>query len=242
MKYCLTFQCSAPTSVPIHYNKILQAALLSWMGFDGTLASSTGEEKRYYQKWYTFSEILGNRDCLPMKNKYVYYGQIQIVLSFPQTDTHDAIVKAAECRRPLRLGWEYVEFKGCSIIEEEVGEEILIETLSPLSVYELFEKEDGRKSAYYYSPFDEGFSSLIREDLLGKHIELYGKEPEDTRFEIQLVSADKLSQATVWYNNFFVRGWHGQFVIKGSKELLTLALHVGLGERNNIGMGCIVRV
>ena len=60
MKYRLTFVCGEPVSLPVQHHKILQAALLAWLGNEQYVSFLHNQgyerEKRTY-KLYTFSRI-----------------------------------------------------------------------------------------------------------------------------------------------------------------------------------------
>lgn len=243
MKYCLTFACRQPVEVPVQYCKILHAALLTWLD-DSKYASFLHDDEfqRNSYQMYTFSELMGQREYDQIKNKFVYYGQIQIILSFATDESNVLIFKNYKEQRPLRLGREFLDFVGCVPIEEKETDFCVVDTVSPITIYSTYEKEDGRKKTYYYAPFDEGFSELIREDLIRKYSTVYHKLPQNDAFEITAPIPEQLYQATVWYNNFFIRGWHGRFELKGSPELIKFGLLSGLGQKNPIGLGCIVRI
>lgn len=244
MKYCLTFQCGRPVELCLNYNKILQAAILTWLGCNDKLVPNedgTIPERAYYQ-WYTFSQILGKRDFNPVKNKLVFYDRIQLVLGFPDEVAHDIILKNLETCRPLRFGQVYVDFIACDLIEEQYVDECVVETLSPLAMHVTYEKPDGRNGTYYYSPMEKEFSELLRGNLLFKYESIYGRQPENTEFMVLPVPNEKAQRVDVWLNDFYVRAWHGRFILKGSPELIKLVLHSGLGTKNNLGLGCVIQL
>ena len=244
MKYSLTFKCRNCVEVPKHYNNILQAALFTWMGENdnGEYYDKSFGEIDVIKRMYTFSGIMGHSEYDAIRDKLIFFAEIQIVLSLAADETHDRVLHNIREGRPLRMGREYLDLINCAVINEEYSDFCVVETLSPISIHSTYEKEDGRKRTFYYPPYHEDFSSMIRDDLIFKYETLYGKLPEDDYFEIEPAGPDKIFQVTVWYNNFFIRGWHGQYILKGSPELIRMGLLAGIGARNNMGMGCVVQI
>lgn len=244
MKYNLIFKCRNMVEVPKHYNNILQAALYTWIGETDNAEYYDGdyESEKSRGRMYTFSGIMGNSQYDPLRDKLIYFGEIQIVLSLAADEIHERIIRNIQEGRPLRMGREFLDLVSCTTIEENYTDFCVVETLSPISIHSTFEREDGRKRTYYYPPYHEDFSEMIRANLIYKYEVLYNRRPDDDYFSIEPVAPDKIYQVTVWYNNFFIRGWHGQYVLRGSPELMRVALLAGVGARNNMGMGCVVQI
>ena len=85
MKYLLTFYSQEPVQGPANYNKILQAALLNWLGDGGYSAflhdRGYQRDKRSF-KMYTFSDMMGEHFYQSEKKKLIFTGPIQICLTF----------------------------------------------------------------------------------------------------------------------------------------------------------------
>ena len=243
MKYRLTFQCENPISLPVQYNKILQAALLSWLGnkeYADFLHNQGYERNKRTFKHYTFSNILGRSKYNQRKHKIVFYDQIQIYFSFYTDESHQFILDNIAERKPLILGKNALEFVNCEIAVEEYRE-CIVDTLSPVTIHSTFELVDGRKKTYYYSPKEKDFSEMIRQNLIRKCMSIYGNEPADSFFEIKLKNHKGIKEVMVYYNRFVIKGWNGSFILTGSQEMIKVALLSGIGARNGIGFGCLAQ-
>ena len=128
----------------------------------------------------------------------------------------------------------------CEIAAEEYRK-CIVDTLSPVTIHSTFELADGRKKTYYYSPNENDFSEMIRQNLIRKYVSIYWEEPKDSSFEIKPENYKKIKEVIVYYNRFVIKGWNGSFVMAGSEEMIKMALLSGIGARNGIGFGCIAQ-
>lgn len=243
MKYQLTFQCRYPVSLPVQYNKILQAVLLKWMGDEeySTFLHDEGYQhnKRIF-KPYTFSNLMGEYQYNPTNHRITFQNEIRLYLSFYTEESHPLILKNVAARKPIELSGQNLEFIDCAIVHETYTD-CLVKTVSPITIHSTLETKDGKKKTYYYSPMESEFSSMIRDNLLRKYMALYERKPKDDSFWIQVKNSRQLRPANMYYNKFVIRGWNGLFYLKGSEELIRLALLGGVGARNGIGMGCLLQ-
>ena len=212
MKYLLTFYSQEPVQVPANYNKILQAALLNWLG-DGAYSAFLHDrgyqrDKRSF-KMYTFSDMMGEHFYPAEKKKLIFTGPIQILV---------------DCQLVME------EYRNC-----------VVETLSPVTIHSTLMTGDGRKKTYFYSPTEKDFSAMLRDNLVRKHKAYYDVEPENADFKILPDTSGRLREVKTYYSGFQIRAWKGRFRLYGSAEMLELALMSGIGARNSIGFGCIVQ-
>ncbi|WP_334139716.1 CRISPR-associated endoribonuclease Cas6 [Thermovirga lienii] len=131
------------------------------------------------------------------------------------------------------------------VYEESVdSEEIIVDTLSPICCYTTIYKENGSPYTRYFSPADKEFQKQILNNLKQKYQLLYPDKPipEGT----VTISPLSRSQSPRRQIAFFkaddprpIKGWWGRFVLKGPKELLSVALDTGIGVKNSAGWGCI---
>lgn len=243
MKYILTFYSQEPVMVPESYNKILQAALLFWLGNRGyaSFLHDRGyqRDKRSF-KLYTFSEIMGESFYHREKRKRIFTGPVQICLTFYSDEGHQVIAEAVERRRSLRLGNNYLQLVDCRLVMEEYRN-CVVETLSPVTIHSTLTTGDGRKKTYFYSPTEKDFSGMLRDNLLRKYKAYYGAEPENTDFKILPDTSGRLREIKTYYSGFQIRAWKGRFKLYGSAEMIELALLSGIGARNSIGFGCLIQ-
>ena len=110
--------------------------------------------------------------------------------------------------------------------------------LSPLTVYSTLPTSAGRKFTQYYSPFEERFSALTGANLAKKHMLVHGCPPVTERFEIRPIRVSDKDFKITRYRGTVVKGWLGEYALKGDPPLLQLALDAGLGAKNSQGYGC----
>lgn len=159
MKYLLTFYSEEPVMVPAGYHKILQAALLSWLGNRGytSFLHDRGyqRDKRSF-KLYTFSEMMGESFYHREKRKRIFTGPVQICLTFYSDEGHQVVAEAVGRRQPLWLGSNELSLVDCRLIKEEYRN-CVVETLSPVTIHSTLITGDGRKKTYFYSPTEKDF-------------------------------------------------------------------------------------
>lgn len=239
----MTFECGKSVSLPAQYNKILQAAILNWLG-DGAYASFLHDEgyKREKRKFklYTFSNIFGTYEYDISKRKIIFLDKIQLYLSFYTEASHEMILRNIEERKPLCLGNHLLKLYDCELVQETYTD-CLVETVSPVTIHSTFELVDGRKKTYYYNPFEKDFSEMIRQNLIRKYEAFYGEAAEENKFRIVPEKGQQLKSVTTYYNRFLIRSWNGKFRLFGSEEMIRMALLSGIGARNGIGFGCLLQ-
>ncbi|MCI8858783.1 MAG: CRISPR-associated endoribonuclease Cas6 [Lachnospiraceae bacterium] len=241
MKYRLTFVCGEPVSLPVQHHKILQAALLAWLGNEQYVSFLHNQgyerEKRTY-KLYTFSRIFGRNNQDKKNRKIIFYGKVQLYVSFYTEESHQMIVQNFLEKKPLILGNHLLQLYDCELAQE-VYEPCLVDTASAVTIHSTPQLSDGRKKTYYYNPWENDFSEMIRQNLVRKYQAFYGEEPKEAAFKI--VPDGKMKGTTIYYNRFVIRGWNGSFRIYGAEEMIKMALLSGIGARNGIGLGCLLQ-
>lgn len=239
MKYRLTFDCVRPVSLPVQYNHIVQAVLLKWLRDDTLHDGGYENEKRMY-KMYTFSNLYGYYRYERASRRIVFLDQIQIYLSFYDMSEHAIILKNIRENRGIELSGVQMPLVDCSLVQETYGEECVVKTLSPVTIHSTMQTAQGKQKTYYYSPLERDFSDMIRENLLRKYEAFHGYLPENQEFSIEPLNKKQLKEVHIYYKNFAMRGWNGRFIMRGTDELIELALLAGIGARNSIGLGCIL--
>lgn len=243
MKYALKFQPKTTISLPVNYNKILQAGLLSWMQNENAaeFLHDVGYEtnsRRY--KLYTFSDIRGEYRYNQEKHKIEFTDDFYIFLSFYSDEYAWIVNENVKKKRPLILGTNIVSLQeGMQAVEKY--EPCIVDTVSPITIHSTFEKPDGKKKTYYYEPIEKDFSEMIRQNLIRKYMSFHGCEPTGTDFFIKPHNLKKLRRIDTRYSGTIIRAWRGSYEIGGSEELIKIALLAGLGDRNAAGFGCVLQ-
>lgn len=227
--------------LPIQYNNILQAIILGWLGDENyqKFVHDSGYEfnnRRY--KMYSFSRIEGKFIMNKEEKTITYFNEGKISISSVDDKFLNYIVNNVLLKSDFYMKGQkvYIDEVRCSKRLILSGDKIY--TKSPIVVYSTFEHE-GSKKTYYYSPMEKEFQSILKNNLINKYNAVYNKEPEDKNFEIQPLKNGKLRQSVVLYKKTVIKGWNGEFILKGSKELLDIAYNAGLGSKNAQGFGFI---
>ena len=77
--------------------------------------------------------------------------------------------------------------------------------------------------------------------VLKKYQAYHGTLPRQEDFKISPHASVPCRESVLTYNRFIIKGWNGIFSIKGSPELIRLALLGGIGARNSIGLGFVLQ-
>ena len=117
------------------------------------------------------------------------------------------------------MGSNKLEVKELSVKKEEAtGNEIVINTLSPITVYSTLFRKDGRKFTYYFNPKEEDFSRIVSKNLKNKYKAFYGMGPP--REDMTIESLGNYKMFTINYKGFIINSYLGRFRMKGPNPLL----------------------
>ena len=112
--------------------------------------------------------------------------------------------------------------------------ENIIYLLSPITVYNTIDNK-----TYFYSPNENKFYELIKQNLLKKYKAYYKDYNVDNfDFDIELLKFDnKRDKKVIVYKNNCIISYEGIYKISGDKEILKFAWNTGLGSKNSQGFG-----
>ncbi len=239
MRIVITFTSEGRVRLPINYNEVLQGFIYSHL--DGILAGFLHEEgfrcgSRSF-KLFTFSRLIGK--VRASEGMFNIRGPFKLIVSSPHREMlqslAECILKSPEvdlANNPLIVQSIEVKFT------PPVAEDVVVEMLSPVTVYSTLHTPEGRKKTYYYNPREREFTALCRENILKKYRAFYGRGPEDTDFSIEPLRVSKRDEKIVTYKGFVIKGWMGRYRLSGNPELLRLAYDAGIGAKNSQGFGC----
>lgn len=228
--------------LPVHYNHLVQAMLLNSIEDEQyrTFIHDQGYhyEKRQF-KLFTFSKINGKYSLSQDKKFIDFEEEIMLTISSSQ----ESFIKQLEQgikEKTIRLGSNELQVTKLIVKEESlVGDYLKVRTLSPIVAYSTI-IEAGKKKTLYYTPQDEQFSKVLRENIIKKYKSIYGERPlKNEDFEVIAIATEKYQKSVVYYKNFIINGYSGNYVLLGNPVLIQLALEAGLGGKNAQGFGCI---
>ncbi|WP_180964008.1 CRISPR-associated endoribonuclease Cas6 [Haloimpatiens massiliensis] len=242
MRATINLELKQPIKLPIQYNHIINGAILNWLRNVGENKFIHDEEFKKNvknHKLYTFSKLQG-KFTMDVKNKKItYYSGVNLLISSYDDKFLSNIVNSLVMKESMNVLNQEIKIDNIETsLYSVTGEEIRVYTKSPVTVYSTFKEEEKNKTRYY-SPYEKEFSEIIRKNLINKYKSYYGKLPEDNRFSIELLSRKKPKESVIIYRGIVIKGWSGEFVMRGSKELLNLAYQAGIGAKNSQGFGCV---
>ena len=105
-------------------------------------------------------------------------------------------------------------------------------------------ERDGKEGTHYCLPDDPEFSSLVRQNLIGKHQAIYGRTPADDTLTFQYDTAyiqRKQGRVTrlVDFKGIKIRGVLCPFTVTGSPSLIQVGYECGFGDKNSAGFGMV---
>lgn len=131
------------------------------------------------------------------------------------------------------MGKEVLYVERVTAIDQVVqGKSINIRMLSPLTVYSTL-VDSGRNYTHYYSPFEPRFQELVHANLVKKYWLIFGKEVPKEGFSIEPLDIDERNFKIVRYKGTVIKGWMGNYRLRGNPQLLKVALDAGLGSKNS---------
>ncbi len=227
-----------PVAIPIQYNHIIQAMIYSWIKDErySKFIHDKGYQfnERIY-KLFTFSRINGIYRLDKELRKIIFYKDMHITISSASDELMGYLLNSILLENEtINVGGAEVKISRVDVKEAPVfTEKTKIYTLSPCTAYTTMDNKQTR----FYNPFDYEFSEYIRNNLLHKHESFYGKQPDDTRFEIRPTGAVKM--AKVNYKDFHILAYNCEMEMEGGLELQRMAYAAGIGGKNSQGFGCI---
>ncbi|MGC8984884.1 MAG: CRISPR-associated endoribonuclease Cas6 [Thermosulfidibacteraceae bacterium] len=229
-------------TIPIHYNSFIQALIYRhldrWLSDELHDVGFKDPLSKRHIKFFTFSRLLSKEK--KVKGGFITFkGDIHLILSSPNDEFIQSFASNLLKNNEIRISDRTFYIQSIEVEPlPEYREKVLIRVLSPITIYSTLFTPDGRKKTYYYSPFEEDFSSLIIKNLERKFRTWYGSDIE-AHGSIRPYRVNSKNQRIVLYENTVIKGWDGIYELCLPKELFKMAFEAGLGAKNSLGFGCI---
>jgi CRISPR-associated endoribonuclease Cas6 len=227
--------------LPIHYNYLLQGMI--YRSLEAEFAKNLHDRGfpgggRFF-KLFTFSRLIGE---YRMAGKEIRFkDKIRLIVSSPVDQFCQSLLNGLLSRGMVQLG--PMELIAGSIRADKPqvdGELLKIKTLSPVIAYSTLLKPDGGKYTCYFQPGEKEFTRIAGENLRKKYQALFNREAPVGEIGIRTLQPPRMH--VLEYKGLVVKGYTGMLEIKGPKELLQVALDVGVGSKNSMGFGCAEKV
>ncbi|MEY8765058.1 MULTISPECIES: CRISPR-associated endoribonuclease Cas6 [Clostridium] len=228
-------------SLPIHYNNILQAVILNWLGnenyqkFIHDFGYKVGKRK---YKLFTFSKIYGKFKIDRERKTIDFFDNAHFTISSLENKFLSYLATNVIEKDNFKFGNNIVNVNSIETVNNKISEREEVYTKSPIVMYSTFKNYKGNKT-YYYSPLEREFSELIRKNLIHKYEAYYNKLPLRDDFSISPINKKGLKERVVIYKDYVIKGWDGEFLLEGSEELMNIAYNAGIGSKNSQGFGCV---
>lgn len=245
MQLTVFFTAPGSVSIPVQYGHLLQGLIYRQMD-NPALRSYLHEHgfalgKRRF-KLFTFSRLLGHKVRYDRATgRLVLTPPLRLVICSPIPFILRELGTGFLRQGEIRLGEACLEVKEMATAAPRATQEILrVHMLSPLVVYSTLSGGDGRNYTYYYSPFEPRFTELVANNLAKKHLLIYGRPARVDGFTIRPARVEDRDLKVSYYKETVVKGWMGEYELRGDPDLLQVALDAGLGSKNSQGYGCCI--
>ena len=161
------------------YNASLQA--LIYNNISKKLADRLHDEGFMFEnrkfKLFTYSSILEFGKFDREKKIFKFPQQISFYISSPVDFLLEDLGRTLINQDEVRLGNNILLISSINIIKKILPnkESLKVTAVTPIEMHSTFKKPDGKNFTHYYTPFEEDFSRLIRENLLKKWIAFNSK-------------------------------------------------------------------
>ncbi|AEH51229.1 CRISPR-associated endoribonuclease Cas6 [Pseudothermotoga thermarum] len=242
MRLTITLQSDEKINLPVNYNHMIQAMIYNVMD-DPTFRAYLHEHgfelgKRSF-KMFTFSWLMGKSVFEESTKRIIFEPPVKLVVCSPMNSIMRELGSGLLKKKYIRLGENLLQISEIATMNNDVNESrIRVKMLSPIVVYSTFEKPDQNKQTHYYSPFEERFNELVKQNLEKKYFIVYGENLSEDGFLIEPVKVGGRHFVITSYKNTWIKGWMGEYELRGNPKLLKLALDAGLGSKNSLGYGC----
>jgi len=229
------------------YNALLQA--LIYNNISDKLSKKLHDEGFMYEnrkfKLFTFSSILERGEFDNIKKEFKFPQMISFYISSPVDYILEDMARTMINSDSVRLGTNTLNIASINVIKTIIPDKnvLKVNAVTPIEMHSTLKKADGKNFTHYYTPFEEDFTIMIRNNLIKKWSAFYKKEI-DSAFVIKPLFKNKNNEKIVFFGSgdrrTLVKAWKGYFNIESDNpKLLQFALDVGLGGRNSQGFGMI---
>ena len=234
--------------LPVNYNHHIQGFIYNYMGEEAGWLHDEGYkyENRNF-KLFCFSAILQKARYIKNKGMFKFPKKISFIVTSPKQWILQDFSSKLISKEEVSLWHNRLSIEAISVFKEDEFdlESIKVKAISPIEVHSTFPSQLGKQKTYYYSPFEDEFSTLINQNMKKKWFANYNTEC-DYDIGIKPLFKDRDKETIINYGpddeQFVVKGWKGKYRLSGDPKILQFALDAGLGSKNSQGFGCIERI
>lgn len=235
MEIAIRIQTGEIVGLPINYNHIIQAIIYNAI-------DQISDKSEFYHdigyrrygrnyKLFQFSELKGD---YYIQDKKIYF---KSYISFSVRSVEPFFIRLlAESfwKNGITLGDKTYRTIHLKLSNDTVDDKtILIKMITPITVYST---DLETKKTIYYSPKDEQFFEMIKNNFYRKYQAYYGIQP-DTAIEIRCGDENLPKKVVTKYKGIYITAWYGTYEISGERKYLDFLYQTGLGSKNSQGFG-----
>lgn len=239
MRIQIELQFTSHLTLPKFYNYMVQGFIYSLL--NPFLRRFLHEEGYIYEKrkfkLFTFSRLFGK--FVIENDSFKFSPPVKFIISSPREEILQNLTEGLFKKQHLNLNQKEVIIQSVNVFPKpSFNTCVEIKMLSPMTIYSTLSKSDGTKKTYYYSPFEQEFNMLLKENLKKKYKLIYGYLPKKFDFKITPLRVRPTDEKIIIYKNTVIKAWMGIYKLQGTKRILELAYDCGLGCKNSQGFGC----
>lgn len=250
MRLKIKIESNEPITLPRSYNHILQAWLYKQISDPAYRLFLHNEGYRYENRTFrlfTFSRLRGSWEVDKEKKQIIFDSPVYIQIASPLAPFMQQIAMSILMGEKSYWDKNAINVTGVEVLNDSLPNDKCIwkvRTLSPIVTYSTL-IEDEKKITRYYRPDEFPFQNLIKDNLRKKADLLHKYNPGDYPalkgdFVIRpLFNPLKKGSTALYYKDFFIKGYMGDFELGCSKEWVKVALDTGLGAKNAQGLGMV---
>lgn len=222
--------------LPLHYNHIIQKLIYDLL--DEKYAAFLHNEGFNYNgkkfQLFTFSRLV-------IENKEVYREAIRIkpgkvYLTVSSIDERFIFNIVDGLLREKAVKFQEGTFYLQNIFARKnlAAKKIVGLTISPVVVT----KGNTNKPVDFYSPKDNEFLEVIKNNLKFKYAAYY-KEEYEGDLDVKFLDDKKIKRVVAKYKKWPYEGYLGGFIVEGDTKIVDIAYSCGIGNKNAQGFGCL---
>lgn len=227
-------------TLPVHYNQVIQGFIYRHLapGMATSLHDSGFAEGKRRLKMFVFSRLMGN--SLVRDGQIIFANEFSLVVASPEVGFLESLALHVMDAAEIRIGENRVRLASVEVAAEEVYQApVLLQALSPITVYSTLLRADGKRKTYYYSPHEPEFCEQIICNLQRKWRVFNGSEVSAKGAYVKPWRVNTRNQHIALYKGTVIKGWSGIYEAYLPEPLFRMALDAGLGSKNSQGFGCV---
>ena len=231
----LHLELSGSISLPLSYRHYIQSMFYDILRTDPDYATALhdggDDEQNRRFKLFTFGQLEGSYRIADRRILFPQGAKLEI------RSIHDKLLlllfRSLTTGTQLRLGSSVVSVSQVTMTNTVItADTVVIRTCSPIVAY--ITQED--RHTRFFSPEEPEFYTLVITNARRKWQTYQGA---DRDFELTLSPAEgsRFRKQVTTYKSTRITAWDGQFILRGTPELLNLLYHTGLGAKSSQGFG-----